>query len=372
VSHVPYLELQPGLAELAPELTEACESVLGAGHLVLGPQVEAFEEEFARACGSAQCVGVGNGYDALVLGLRALGVSSGDDVLVPAQAHITDWLAVSAVGAHPIGVDVDEVTGNLDPELVDQAWTERTRAMVVVHLYGHPAPMDRLAAWARRRGVAVLADASHAHGARWAGRPIGAWGDAVAWSFYPTKNLGALGDGGAVTTDEPSVAQRVRVLRNYGSTSRDVVLERGANSRLDELQAAFLRVKLRHLDEWNARRSLGARRYVEGLSGLALTLPRVTDGATHAWHLFVIRTAERADLQAHLAAEGIETLAHYPTPPFAQGAYAALCIDPRRFPHATAWAAECLSLPLGPHLSMDQQDRVIDALARCVTGSGGH
>jgi dTDP-4-amino-4,6-dideoxygalactose transaminase len=359
---VAFLDLGAATAELRTELDEALRAVVDGGRYVLGPEVAAFEAAFAAEVGAAHAVGVGNGYDALVLGLRALGVGPGDDVLVAANTYVATWLAVSAVGARPVGVEADAVTGNIDPGALEQACTDRTTAVLPVHLYGHPAPMEPIVAWARRHGVAVLADAAHAHGATLGGRPVGSFGDAAAWSFYPSKNLGALGDGGAVTTDDPAVAERVRRLRHYGAARRDVYDGIGVNSRLDELQAAVLRVKLRHLKEWNRRRAVAAGRYQTGLAGLALALPAVDEGVGHAWHLFVVRTPARDQLRARLAARGAQTLVHYPTPPFAQRAYAHLGVEPGAFPLTTRWAEEVLSLPFGPHLSRVQQDVVIAAL----------
>jgi dTDP-4-amino-4,6-dideoxygalactose transaminase len=363
---VPFLDVAAGIQELRPELDRAIGSVLDESQFVLGPQLLAFEEEFARHCGAAHCVGVGNGLGALVLGLRALGVGVGDDVIVPANAYIATWLAVSALGARPVAVEPMATTGNLDPSRLEEARNDRTRAVVPVHLFGQPAAMAPILKWAAQYGVKVLADAAQAHGARYRGEGIGGIGDAVAWSFYPSKNLGALGDGGAITTNDDAVARRVRSLRNYGSEVRDVVVEKGLNSRLDELQAAILRVKLAHLDSWNARRALVAGRYLDQLQGLPMALPEVAPYGESAWHLFVIRTPHRDGVRGDLADAGVETMVHYPTPPFAQEAYADLQLEPAAFPISMAWADEALSLPIGPHLTESQQDRVIAALTRSV------
>lgn len=371
MTRVPFLDLGAAVAEVRPELDEAWRTVVEGGRFVLGPEVDAFEAEFATYCGAAHCVGVGNGYDALVLGLRALGVGPGDDVLVAANTYVATWLAVSAVGARPVGVEPDD-TGNLDPARLDDAATARTSAVVPVHLYGQPAAMDQILAWAHRRGAAVLADAAHADGARYRGAGVGALGDAAAWSFYPSKNLGALGDGGAVTTDDGAVARRVRMLHHYGSERRNENELLGVNSRLDELQAALLRVKLRHLDEWNARRARRAQRYLESLVALGaerthetspIATPRRLPDIQHAWHLFTVLTPHRDDLRRHLAGAGVETLVHYPTPPFAQPAYSSLGVGPGTFPRTRAWAGQVLSLPLGPHLTDDQQQVVVAALS---------
>jgi dTDP-4-amino-4,6-dideoxygalactose transaminase len=359
VSPVPFLDVAAANNELRTELDAAYRSVVDSGQLVLGRQVHAFEEEFAQFSGASHCVGVGNGYDALVLALRAVGVSPGDDVLVAAATHTSTWLAIAAVGARPIGVEIDEESGCLDPDHLEGARTQRTTCIVPVHLYGRAAPMGPIISWADRHGIGVVSDAAQAHGALYDGHGIGNLGDAVAWSFYPSKNLGALGDGGAVTTDDAQVASQVSALRHYGSAQRDVITAIGANSRLDELQAAFLRIKLRHLGDWNERRRAVAHRYLEELTDLPLGLPSASPSA---WHLFVVRTPTRTDLGEHLSRRGIGTLVHYPTPPFAQQAFSYLAPDPSQFPLTRTWADQCLSLPIGPHLSQGQQDEVVAAL----------
>jgi dTDP-4-amino-4,6-dideoxygalactose transaminase len=359
---VPFLDLRAGTEELRPEIDAAIRAVLDSGQFVLGPQLATFEEEFAHESGAAHCVGVGNGFGALELALRALGVGPGDDVLVPSNTYIATWLAITAVGARPVGVEPESRSGTLDPERLASALTPKTRAVLPVHLFGHPADMAPILEWAGSRGIKVLSDAAQAHGARYRGLGLGGLGDAVAWSFYPSKNLGALGDGGAVTTDDPAVARRVGQLRNYGSARRDVIVELGQNSRLDDVQAAVLRVKLRHLSAWNDRRTVRAARYLSELGGLPLVLPEPGADTTSAWHLFVVRTPQRDALRAQLARAGVQTAVHYPTPPFAQEAYAGLRLSGDDFPRAMAWADEALSLPIGPHLSEVQQDRVVAAV----------
>ena len=290
-------------------------------------------------------------------------------MLVAAATHVSTWLAVAAVGARPVGVEPD-ATGTLDPDRLEGALTARTTAVLPVHLAGQPAAMAPIVDWARNRGLTVVADGAQAHGARYGDRPIGALGDVVAWSFYPSKNLGALGDAGAVTTNDPAVADRVTILRNYGSERRDVVVEVGVNSRLDELQAALLRVRLRHLDAWQERRTAVARRYLEALEGLPLGLPAEAPGTTHAWHHFAVTSPQRDLLRRRLADAGVETLVHYPTPPLAQPAFATLGIDRGRYPRTMAWAAGTLSLPAGPHLAVADQERVIAALRRAAAPGG--
>ena len=364
---VPFLDLGAAYEELAAELDEAYRTVMGSGRFLLGEQLEAFESEFAAHGDAAHCACVGSGFDALALGLRGLGVERGDEVLVPANGTGLTWLAVASIGAVPVGVEPEEATHNLDPARLEDARTPRTRALVPVHLYGRPAEMEPIMAWAREQGIRVLADAAQAHGARIDGRGVAAVGDAVSWSFYPSKNLGAFSDGGAVTSDDPEVDARVRRLRNYGSARREEIVEVGANSRLDELQAAFLRVRLAHLDEWNARRAANAALYLDALAGLPLGLPPADDaGKKAAWHQFVVRAADRDRLREELAARRVETLVHYPVPPYAQPALAELAGPGGAFPIAERLANEVLSLPVGPHLGEAGARRVVDAVREAV------
>jgi dTDP-3-amino-3,4,6-trideoxy-alpha-D-glucose transaminase len=293
--------------------------------------------------------------------LEARGIGPGDEVLVPGQTFIATWLAVSATGATPVGVEVDEAHHALDPGNAAAAITERTAAIVPVDLYGHPADHVALRALADRHGLLLLDDAAQAHGARLHGRPVATYADAAAWSFYPGKNLGALGDGGAVTTDDEELAARVRRLRNYGSARRYDHVEVGYNSRLDELQCAVLRVKLDALEEWNARRARVAERYLAELPGTVI-LPAVRDGADPSWHLFAVRSERRDALRAHLDAAGVQTLIHYPIPPHRQGAYAGTPLADASLPLSDAIAASVLSLPIGPHLSDADVDHVIEAV----------
>jgi dTDP-3-amino-3,4,6-trideoxy-alpha-D-glucose transaminase len=359
---VPFLDLAAANAELHRELSGAAAEVIASERVVLGPRLEAFEAEFARFTGAAHAVGVGSGLDALSLGLRALGVQPGCEVLVPSHTFVAKWLAVAAIGAVPVPVEPDPATANLDPDRLTAAITPRTAAIVPVHLYGLPCDLDAVMEVAARHGLAVLDDAAQAHGARLRGRAVGSIAHASAWSFYPGKNLGALGDGGAVTTSDAGVARRLRSLRNYGSLERYVHDELGTNSRLDEIQAAMLSVKLARLPEWNARRAAVADRYAEGLADTGLTLPATPGWATPAWHLYVVRTARRDALRAHLDAAGVQTLVHYPIPPHRQRAFAGTPAAAAVLPIADRLAAEVLSLPMGPHLSAAQQDAVIDAV----------
>ena len=291
-------------------------------------------------------------------------VGPGDEVIVPSNTYIATWLAVSQCGATPVPVEPDERTYNIDPSLIEAAITPRTKVILPVHLYGQPADMDPILAIARKHGLRVLEDGAQAHGARYKGQRIGAHGDAVAWSFYPGKNLGALGDGGAVTTNDPELADRIRVLRNYGSRVKYVNEVQGYNSRLDPIQAAVLRVKLAHLDAWNARRADAAAAYLQGLHGCGLVLPHVPEWAAPAWHLFVVRHPQRDALQQRLSEAGVGTLIHYPIPPHRQAAYADAGFAQEAFPIASRMADEVLSLPMGPHLSINDAMAVV-AAARC-------
>lgn len=365
---IPFLDLKGPYLELKAELDEAIARVVSSGWFVGGPEVDQFEAEYAAYCGAAHCVGVANGLDALHLALRAMGVGSGDEVIVPSNTYIATWLAVSQCGATPVPVEPDARTCNIDPALIEAAITPRTKVILPVHLYGQPADLDPILAIARKHGLKVLEDGAQAHGARYKGQRLGAHGDAVAWSFYPGKNLGAMGDGGAVTTNDAQLADRIRVLRNYGSRVKYVNEVQGFNSRLDPLQGAILRVKLVHLDEWNARRSAIAARYQQGLAGFGLSLPHVPEWADPVWHLYVVQHPRRDALHKSLADAGVGTLIHYPIPPHLQQAYASAGYVKGRFPIAEQVANQCLSLPMGPHLDGEQVATVIESVNRfCST-----
>ena len=359
---IPFLDLHAPHHELRTELQAAFTRVLDSGWFILGQEVEAFEREFAAYCEAEHCVGVGNGLEALHLILRAYGIGPGAEVIVPANTYIATWLAVSYAGATPVPVEPDARTYTLDPARVEAAITPATRAILPVHLYGQPAAMDQLNALAARYGLKVIEDAAQAHGARYKGRRVGGLGDAAGFSFYPGKNLGALGDGGAVVTNDAELAERVRVLRNYGSRVKYHNEVQGFNSRLDELQAALLRAKLPVLDEWNQRRRAAAARYGDGLAGCELGLPFVPDWAEPVWHLFVVRHPRRDELQRRLQQAGIGTMIHYPIPPHLQPAYAELGYGAGAFPITEAIHREVLSLPMGPHLTEAQQGRVLAAV----------
>lgn len=360
--NVPFLDLKAPYDELRTHIDEAVQRVLTSGWYIMGEEVRAFEEEFAQYCGAAHCVGVSNGLDALHLVLRAWDIGPGDEVIVPSHTFIATWLAVTYAGATPVPVEIDAATYNLDPARIADAITPRTRAIIPVHLYGLPADMDPIMEIAARHGLKVLEDAAQAHGARYRKRPAGSLGHAAAFSFYPGKNLGAIGDGGAVTTDDPALAHRVRSLANYGSAKKYEHVERGVNARLDEIQAAVLRAKLPFLDEWNERRRAIAARYQRELADGPLGLPHVPEWAEPSWHLFAVRSSDRDGLQQRLANGGVHTLIHYPTPPHRQRAYADCARHKGDLPIADTAAHEVLSLPIGPHMRADQLEHVIEKL----------
>ncbi len=349
---IPFLDVKAAYSELQSELDSAYKRVAASGYFVLGAELEAFEEEFARYCGSKFCVGVGNGLEALHLTLRAWEIGPGDEVIVPSNTFIATWLAVTYAGATPVPVEPVASTFNLDPDRIEAAVTPRTKAIVAVHLYGQPADMDPICEVARRHGLKILEDAAQAHGAKYKGRRTGALGDAAGFSFYPGKNLGALGDAGSVTTSDAELARRLRLLRNYGSARKYVHEMAGFNSRLDEMQAALLRVKLKCLDDWNDRRRRVADWYFEHLPKVFpnLALPFVPAWAEPCWHLYAVRARDRDSLQDSLTARGIGTLIHYPAPPHLQDAYRNLGHSAGSFPLAETIAREILSLPMGPHL----------------------
>ena len=364
---IPFLDLGAAYRELRPEIDAAVSRVLESGLYILGPEVEAFEAEWAAYCNAKHAVGLANGLDALTLALRALDIGPGDEVIVPSNTYIATWLAVTGVGATPVPVEPDVATHNIDPARIEAAITSRTRVLLPVHLYGQPADMDPILDIANRHGLRVIEDAAQAHGARYKGKRIGAHGDIVCWSFYPGKNLGALGDAGAITTNDVALTERVALLRNYGSRQRYVNEEAGVNSRLDPIQAAVLRVKLAVLDEWTERRRAVASAYTKGLAECGLILPHVPDWADPAWHLYVVRTSDPDALQGRLSEAGIGTLIHYPIPPHMQKAYTNMEIMPEALPLARDLASEVLSLPMGPQLDvMAVQSKIIPVIAECA------
>lgn len=359
---VPFLDLKAGYLEIKTELDLAYQRVMDSGWYIMGDELASFEAEFADYCGARYCVGVGNGLEALHLILKAYGIGPGDEVIVPANTYIATWLAVSQCGARPVPVEPVEATYNIDPARIEAAITSRTRAIMPVHLYGQAAAMDEINALAVRYDLKVVEDGAQGHGAVYKGRRTGSLGDAAGFSFYPGKNLGAFGDGGAVTTGDMDLAQRIRSLRNYGSQIKYHNEIKGYNSRLDELQAAFLRVKLRYLDEWNERRRMLAQRYRQGLNPEIYILPSVLEWAQPVWHIFVVRTPVRDKVVDYLAGNGIGTMVHYPVPPHLQPAYQELGMGAGSYPVTEKIHQEVLSLPLWPQMSLVEQDYAIEIL----------
>ncbi len=359
---IPFVDLSRQHNRISAELEAAMSDVLSSGWFIQGKQLEAFEQEFASYCQVDHCIGVGNGLDALVLLLRAYGIGAGDEVIVPTNTFIATWLAVTAVGATIVPVEPDPQTHNIDPDQIAASITPRTRCVMPVHLYGQPADMDPIMALAAQHGLIVIEDNAQAQGALYKGRPTGSLGHAAATSFYPGKNLGALGDGGAVVTRDADIARKVRMLRNYGSEKKYEHQVQGCNSRLDEIQAAILRIKLQHLGDWNAERKAIAARYDAILPRSVVTPPQVPAWADPVWHLYVIRSTQRDALQAHLQTAGIQTVIHYPVPPHQQPCYAP-DMPRAAFPLAETLSREILSLPMYPGLTEAEQQRVADVIA---------
>lgn len=360
---IPFLDLKNINLRQRDAFHIALDRVLDSGWLILGNETASFEREFADYCGTRHAVGVANGLEALHLVLRAWCIGPGDEVIVPSNTYIATWLAVTHAGAKPVPVEPDEATFNIDPARVEAAITPRTRAIIAVHLYGQTAQMDALTAIARHHGLKVLEDAAQAHGARCNGRRAGALGDAAGFSFYPGKNLGALGDAGAVTTSDDTLAERLRVLRNYGSRVKYHNETVGYNSRLDELQSAFLRAKLPLLDADNARRAEIAAHYTRELAGIdSLMLPSVAPGCDSAWHLYVVRHPRRDAFAQALADVSVSTVIHYPIPPHAQPAYRSLGIAIGALPIAERFHEQVLSLPIGPTMSEAEVRGVVQAV----------
>lgn len=360
---VPFVDLTGYLQDDRAAVLEAISGVLDRQHLIMGPELVAFEKEFAEYCGARHCIGVGNGLEALSLTLRALGIGPGDEVIVPSQTFVATWLGVSHVGATPVSVDVDLGTALLDPAGIEARITPRTRAIIPVHLYGQPADMAPIMAIAEKHGLFVLEDSAQAHGARYQGQRAGTLGHAAGFSFYPTKNLGAYGDGGAIVTNDDALAERLRSLRNYGSPEKYVHTEVGYNTRLDEMQAAILRVHLRSLDARNQARRDAAAYYTAALADVpGLELPVVQDAVEHVYHLYVVRHAKRDAILRELQRLGIGAAIHYPIAPGDQKAYAegAQLSDANN--NGAVSAATCLSLPLWPGITHAQQDIVVATL----------
>lgn len=361
---VDFLDFKAPYEELQQELDQAYKKVMASGWFIMGEELKKFEREFAAYCGAEHCIGVGNGLEALHLILLALGVGEGDEVIVPANTYIASWLAVTYTGATPVPVEPDVYTFNLDSTLIEEAVTDKTKAIMAVHLYGQPADMDSIRAVAKKHQLKVIEDAAQAHGARYKDKRVGSLGDAAGFSFYPGKNLGAYGDGGAVVTNNRALAEKVFSLRNYGSSAKYRNDDIGFNSRLDEMQAAFLRVKLEKLDLWNERRRQVAALYHDQLACFReIVLPSVPQWAECVWHQYVLRHPERDRLQQQLADAGISTMVHYPIPPHKQKAYAGSKVSCQVLAKTEVLADQILSLPIGPHLSSADQQQVIAAIS---------
>jgi len=363
MTQIPFLDLKAQYIELKAELTEAWDKVANSSCYILGQEVEAFEFEFAQYCETKYCVGVGNGLDALFLILKALDINSGDEVIVPANTYIATWLAVSRIGAVVVPVEPDPLTYNINPALIENCITDKTKAIIAVHLYGYPADMDSINLIAKKYNLKVIEDAAQAHGAMYKNRRVGSLADAAGFSFYPTKNLGAIGDGGAVTTDNYELAEKVKLLRNYGSKLKYHNDVQGYNTRLDELQAAFLRVKLRKLDDWNSMRQKIAKIYIDNLASTSLGLPQVPISES-VWHLFVVTSPSRNEMMAKLAERGVNTLIHYPIPPHLSDAYRSsrlMKLPPDGLPITEALSRQVFSLPLYPHMKKDHLELIINS-----------
>ena len=367
IMHVPFIDIGASYSELKEELDSAYQRVMASGWYILGPEVEAFEHEFAVYCEAKYSIGVGNGLDALYLILKAYDIGPGDEIIVPANTFIATWLAVSHTGARPVPVEPEPATFNIDPGLIEASITSKTKAIIAVHLYGHPADMDSIAEIAEKHSLKVIEDAAQAHGARYKGRRVGSLGDAAGFSFYPGKNMGAFGDGGAIVTNDEQTADKVMMLRNYGSRTKYCNEVIGYNSRLDELQAAFLRVKLKMLDTWNAQRANIADKYIDELDeNASFVLPECESWATHVWHQFVIKSKSRNQLQEKLQATGVDTMIHYPVPPYRSAAYSNDVVNSHLYSISDSISKECMSLPIGPHQTDSQTSFIIESINRII------
>lgn len=365
---IPLVDLKAQYRSIKQDIEAAIQRVLDHTQFILGQEVESFEEAFAAACGAPHAIGVASGTAAIHMTLVALGIGPGDEVITTPHTFIATVEPVCQVGATPIFVDIEPVTYNIDPDKIEEAITERTRALMPVHLYGHPAAMEPILDVAQRHGLRVIEDAAQAHGALYHGRHVGLWGDAGTFSFYPAKNLGAYGDAGAIITHHDSLAQHLRMLRDHGRREKYIHVARGYGERLDALQAAILSVKLMHLETWISGRRQIADTYCARLAGLPLILPQELDGTRHAYHQFVIRTEQRDALRRHLKDIGVGTGIHYPLPLHLQPALEHLGYQRGDFPVAEAVAATVLSLPIYPELTSEQIDAVVQAIRAFYEG----
>ncbi|MFS0821573.1 DegT/DnrJ/EryC1/StrS family aminotransferase [Bacillus sp. 1P02SD] len=359
---IPFLDLKEINASYQKEINEVAERVISSGWYILGKEVQAFEEAFAKYCGVKHCIGVANGLEALTLIIKAYGIGEGDEVIVPSNTYIASILAITTNGATPVLVEPTVSSYNIEPELIEEKITTNTKAILAVHLYGQTANMDPINRIAQKYNLKVIEDAAQAHGAIYSGKRTGNLGDAAGFSFYPGKNLGALGDGGAITTNDAELAEQLKALRNYGSHEKYKNIFKGVNSRLDEIQAGILNVKLKYLDKDNENRRKIAEYYNSNISNHKIVLPHVENGdrLSHVWHLYVIRTKEREHLQSYLEENGIQTLIHYPIPPHKQKAYSEW--NSLSYPISETIHNEVLSIPISPILTMEQAKQVVEVI----------
>lgn len=359
---IPFLDLKATYLECKNEIDIAIKRVLDSGYYIFGEEVSNFEEKYAEYCQSKYCIGTGNGLDAITLSLKVLGIGEGDEVIVPSNTYIATWLAITHCGAKIVPVEPDINTFNINPDLIQQAITSKTKAILAVHLYGQPADLNQIIEITKRNNLFLIEDAAQAHGALYNEKKIGSHGDLITWSFYPGKNLGAFGDGGAVTTNNIDLANKIRAYRNYGSHKKYYNDFIGFNSRLDPIQASILNVKLKKLDEWNLRRRKQAARYSDQIDKNIYTIPKIIQNAHSAWHLYELRTKSRDHLIKYLQDKNISTIIHYPVPPHLQKAYSHLNFQEGSFTNAEILSSELISIPIGPHLSIKEQDYIIQSL----------
>ena len=359
---VPFLDLKSSYLELKDDIDKSISRVLTSGSYVLGKELELFESEWAEYCQSKNCVGVGNGLDALILSLKVSNIGEGDEVIVPGYTFIATWLAISAVGAIPVPIEPNKDSFNIDFQLISEKISKKTKAIIAVHLYGLPANLDQLNQIAKDNNLILIEDAAQAHGAFYKNKRIGSHSDLVCWSFYPGKNLGCFGDGGAITTDSKELSEKLKVLRNYGSNKKYIHKIKGINSRLDPIQAAILRVKLKHLDIWNNRRRVIAEQYNLLINNQKIITPYFPIDMKSSHHLFVIKCASRDKLIEHLNNHYIESLIHYPIPPHLQNAYVNQYKGRVKLPITIDLSNQILSLPIGPHMNLDMVNHVINII----------
>ena len=359
---VKFLNLEKSYSSIKNEIDQSINRVLKSGTYILGEEVSLFEKEWADFCKASNCIGVANGLDAITIALKAFEIGKGDEVIVPSNTYIATWIAISNVGATIVPVEPDINTYNIDVKKIKEVISKKTKAILPVHLYGQPADLDPILELANNNNLIVIEDAAQAHGAKYKGKMIGSHGNAICWSFYPGKNLGAFGDGGAITTNNSEIALKIKTLRNYGSPRKYINKYIGMNSRLDPIQAAILRVKLRYLDEWNNNRKNIAKSYINELKKSKLIMPLFLDDFNSSWHLFVVRSQFRNLLAKKLEERGIQTLIHYPVPPHLQEAYFKEKIKFKKLPFSELIANQVLSLPIGPHQEEAETKKVISSL----------